>query len=47
MVLSDNEDVPQEMLDFLQLKHFHSVNKMSSSEYVFTQFNLKHASGLI
>ncbi|XP_023694024.1 sorting nexin-22 [Paramormyrops kingsleyae] len=32
MVLSDNEEVPQEMLDFLQLKHFHSVNKMSSSE---------------
>ncbi|KAL4622782.1 sorting nexin-24-like isoform X1 [Arapaima gigas] len=32
IILYENEEVPQEMLDFLQVKHFHSVNKLSSSE---------------
>uniref|UniRef100_A0A8C9U234 Sorting nexin 22 n=1 Tax=Scleropages formosus TaxID=113540 RepID=A0A8C9U234_SCLFO len=34
IILYENEEVPQEMLDFLQVRHFHSVNKISSSEYV-------------
>ncbi|KPP70832.1 hypothetical protein Z043_110306, partial [Scleropages formosus] len=32
IILYENEEVPQEMLDFLQVRHFHSVNKISSSE---------------
>ncbi|KAG7473312.1 hypothetical protein MATL_G00094430 [Megalops atlanticus] len=31
-VLYQNEEVPQEMLDFLQVKHFHSVNKICNFE---------------
>ncbi|XP_064168347.1 sorting nexin-22 isoform X5 [Anguilla rostrata] len=31
-ILYLNEEVPQEILDFLQVKHFHSVNKICSFE---------------
>ncbi|XP_062859656.1 sorting nexin-22 [Trichomycterus rosablanca] len=30
VLLYQNEEVPQELLDFLQLKHFHSANKICS-----------------
>lgn len=31
-IIYQNEDVPQVLLDFLHLKHFHTVNKMNSME---------------
>lgn len=31
-IIYQNEDVPQELLDFLHLKHFHTGNKISSVE---------------
>ncbi|KAG9280753.1 sorting nexin-22 [Astyanax mexicanus] len=30
VILYQNEEVPQELLDFLQVKHFHSANKICS-----------------
>ncbi|KAK1789653.1 hypothetical protein P4O66_015558, partial [Electrophorus voltai] len=34
VILYQNEVVPQELLDFLQVKHFHSANKICSFQYV-------------
>lgn len=31
-IIYQNEDVPQVLLDFLHLKHFHTVTKMNSME---------------
>ncbi|XP_026220460.1 sorting nexin-22 [Anabas testudineus] len=31
-IICQNEDVPQELLDFLHVKHFHTGNKISSVE---------------
>ncbi|XP_030587764.1 sorting nexin-22 [Archocentrus centrarchus] len=31
-IINQNEDVPQALLDFLHIKHFHTGNKMSSIE---------------
>ncbi|KAM9854637.1 sorting nexin-22 [Aulostomus maculatus] len=31
-IIYQNEDVPQELLDFLHVKHFHTGNKISSME---------------
>ncbi|KAF7223933.1 sorting nexin-22 isoform X2 [Nothobranchius furzeri] len=32
-IIYQNEDVPQVLLDFLHVKHFHTGNKISSAEY--------------
>lgn len=35
MILYKNEVVPQELLDFLEVKHFHTANKICGFRYVF------------
>lgn len=35
VILYKNEVVPQELLDFLEVKHFHTANKICSYRYVF------------
>lgn len=39
MILYENEVVPQELLDFLQVKHFHTANKICGFRYV---LHLRH-----